>query len=224
MKLGQTIQKIRNDNNLTQSDFAEFFHVTRQTVSNWENEKSYPDLLTLIEISNRFNITLDSMLKDDIEVTEKLNKDIKWGKWLKTAALVTVTAVVVLTSVRFGIWKYGTSKAENKFNEGLSKYSYEEIEVAPGISSYRIVYDEDTYFLLSKPAMPSFFGLASDIRVKDVDCCIKTDNGIATLCWSAYDGDVDDVFIDSRALVAEEKERYSDILQYGCNLYNIVYR
>ena len=154
MKLGQTIQKIRNDNNLTQSDFAEFFHVTRQTVSNWENEKSYPDLLTLIEISNRFNITLDSMLKDDIEVTEKLNKDIKWGKWLKTAALVTVTAVVVLTSVRFGIWKYGTSKAENKFNEGLSKYSYEEIEVAPGISSYRIVYDEDTYFLLSKPAMP----------------------------------------------------------------------
>ena len=53
MKLGQTIQKIRNDNNLTQRDFAEFFHVTRQTVSNWENEKSYPDLLTLIEISNR---------------------------------------------------------------------------------------------------------------------------------------------------------------------------
>ena len=46
MQLGQTIQKIRKENHLTQEEFAEIFHVTRQTVSNWENEKSYPDLLT----------------------------------------------------------------------------------------------------------------------------------------------------------------------------------
>ena len=50
MQLGQTIQKIRKENHLTQEEFAEIFHVTRQTVSNWENEKSYPDLLTLVAI------------------------------------------------------------------------------------------------------------------------------------------------------------------------------
>lgn len=55
MQLGQTIQQIRKDNNLTQEGFAELFHVTRQTVSNWENEKSYPDLLTLVAISDSFN-------------------------------------------------------------------------------------------------------------------------------------------------------------------------
>ena len=52
MQLGQTIQKIRKENHLTQEEFAEIFHVTRQTVSNWENEKSYPDLLTLVAISD----------------------------------------------------------------------------------------------------------------------------------------------------------------------------
>ena len=67
MQLGQTIQKIRKENHLTQEEFAEIFHVTRQTVSNWENEKSYPDLLTLVAISDNFHISLDKMLKEDIK-------------------------------------------------------------------------------------------------------------------------------------------------------------
>ena len=72
--------------------------------------------------------------------------------------------------------------------------------------------------------MPPFFSTASDIQGKDLDCCIETDEGIVTFCWSAYDGDVDDVIVDSRALTEEEKETYANILQYGCNLYNTVYR
>ena len=56
MRLGQTLKDIRNEYKLTQEGFAELFNVTRQTVSNWENEKSYPDLLTLIAISDKFNI------------------------------------------------------------------------------------------------------------------------------------------------------------------------
>ena len=51
------------ERNMTQEDFANIFHVTRQTVSNWENEKSYPDLQTLIRISNEFCVSLDTILK-----------------------------------------------------------------------------------------------------------------------------------------------------------------
>ena len=53
MQLGQMIAKIRKEQGLTQEAFAEKFHVTRQTVSNWENEKSYPDLQVLVDMSNR---------------------------------------------------------------------------------------------------------------------------------------------------------------------------
>ena len=65
MEVGKNISKIRKDNNLTQDDLAEKYYVTRQTISNWENGKSYPDLETLVKISNDFNISLDVLLKED---------------------------------------------------------------------------------------------------------------------------------------------------------------
>lgn len=82
MQLGQTIVKIRKDNGLTQEDFANKYNVTRQTVSNWENEKSYPDLLTLVKISDDFGISLDTMLKENPTMTEEMNKDMRLGKIL----------------------------------------------------------------------------------------------------------------------------------------------
>ena len=54
MDFGNKICKIRKDNNLTQEEFAERYNVTRQTVSSWENCKSYPDLDTLVRISDDF--------------------------------------------------------------------------------------------------------------------------------------------------------------------------
>ena len=53
--IGKKISNIRKACNMTQEEFGALFHVTRQTVSNWENEKNYPDLKTLIEISDRFS-------------------------------------------------------------------------------------------------------------------------------------------------------------------------
>ena len=49
MNIGTQILKIRKEKGLTQEEFGKIFHVTRQTVSNWENEKSYPDLQILID-------------------------------------------------------------------------------------------------------------------------------------------------------------------------------
>lgn len=50
MSIGQQISGIRKQHQLTQEKFGGLFHVTRQTVSNWENEKSYPDLQTLVNM------------------------------------------------------------------------------------------------------------------------------------------------------------------------------
>lgn len=68
---------------MSQEDFAEMFHVSRQTISNWENSKSYPDLETIIKISDSFQISLDILLKEDLIMVktfdneyEKIRKDI----------------------------------------------------------------------------------------------------------------------------------------------------
>lgn len=73
MNIGIRIIEIRKQKNMTQEDFAKIFHVTRQTVSNWENEKSYPDLQTLVQISNEFNVSLDTMLKEDMNMVKKID-------------------------------------------------------------------------------------------------------------------------------------------------------
>ena len=83
MKLGQTILDIRKERKMTQEEFAQIFHVTRQTVSNWEKEKNYPDLETLISMSDEFNISLDVMLTEDQKMVKKLNKEITFSKRLK---------------------------------------------------------------------------------------------------------------------------------------------
>ena len=64
MQLGQAIAQIRKERGLTQEAFAKVFNVTRQTVSNWENEKSYPDLSTIVKISDEL-MSLDVLLKGD---------------------------------------------------------------------------------------------------------------------------------------------------------------
>lgn len=104
MQLGKTIVKIRKENELSQEDFAKKFNVTRQTVSNWENEKSYPDLPTLIKISNEFGYSLDTMLKENPDIVEDMNKDIKlvklankmWKRRLPIAIGGTICGVLLI--------------------------------------------------------------------------------------------------------------------------------
>ena len=59
MNIGNQISNIREERQLPQEEFGRLFHVTRQTVSNWENEKSCPDLQILVDMSEQFEISLD---------------------------------------------------------------------------------------------------------------------------------------------------------------------
>ena len=61
-KIGKFIKKIRIKNNLSQSEFASKLGVTFQAVSKWENGKNLPDILTLKQISNEFNVNIDEII------------------------------------------------------------------------------------------------------------------------------------------------------------------
>lgn len=75
MNIGNQISNIRKEQQLTQEEFGRLFHVTRQTVSNWENEKSYPDLQILVDMSNQFEISLDTLLKEDSKMVKAIDKE-----------------------------------------------------------------------------------------------------------------------------------------------------
>lgn len=72
MRFGERLKKARSDMNLTQGDVANELYVTRQTISSWENEKTYPDISSLIQLSNYYQISLDTLLKEDTGMREDL--------------------------------------------------------------------------------------------------------------------------------------------------------
>ena len=90
MNIGNQILNIRKENQLTQEEFGKLFHVTRQTVSNWENEKSYPDLQILIDISNQFEISLDTLIKEDSKMVKTIDKERVLGKIKKEKSIINV--------------------------------------------------------------------------------------------------------------------------------------
>lgn len=66
MDVGNQIRKYRKGMNYSQADLAEKIYVSSQTISNWENERSYPDLHNLIALSVLFNVSLDELVKGDV--------------------------------------------------------------------------------------------------------------------------------------------------------------
>ena len=87
MDIGKQISNIRKEHQLTQEEFGGLFHVTRQTVSNWENRKSFPDLQILVEISNEFDISLDTLLKGDSKMIKEMDKERVMGMFKREQSI-----------------------------------------------------------------------------------------------------------------------------------------
>ncbi len=71
MELGSQIKKYRNELSLSQDALAEKVYVSRQTISNWENDKSYPDVNSLVLLSEVFHTSIDTLIKGDVEVMKE---------------------------------------------------------------------------------------------------------------------------------------------------------
>lgn len=97
MNIGETIRELRKSRNLSQEQFAEMFHVTRQAVSNWEHDRNYPDMKVLKKISEEFGIPLDALIGDDEDYMEEVDsRGKKAARWKKTSIVLAVAVAVAL--------------------------------------------------------------------------------------------------------------------------------
>lgn len=75
MTIGEKIKSLRQSKNLTQKELAEKLNVSSQAISNWEREKGYPDISNIIQLSDLFNVSLDTLVKEDLDFKEVLLED-----------------------------------------------------------------------------------------------------------------------------------------------------
>lgn len=67
MSFGEKLQQLRKENGLSQEDLAHQLNVSRQAVSKWESQNSYPEMEKIILISELFQVSLDYLMKDNCE-------------------------------------------------------------------------------------------------------------------------------------------------------------
>ena len=74
MTIGKRIKEERLAKKWTQEQLAVKLNVSRSTVSSWEVERNYPDLETIIAISDLFGQSLDQLLREDPEMITKIKE------------------------------------------------------------------------------------------------------------------------------------------------------
>ena len=143
MDIGLKIKKLREQQKISQEELALKIFVSRQTISNWETNKSCPDVKSLITLSDIFNVSLDNFIKEDIkemrEIVEKAT--IKNFNVISVVFLIELIVVAVsaypLFSIKgnigiiiwlclFAITLYTASKIE-KFKKSYDIQTYKEI-------------------------------------------------------------------------------------------------
>lgn len=105
MELGEQLKAYRQKVPLSQEKLANRVYVSRQTISNWENNKTYPDVNSLVLLSEVFQVSLDQLIKGDIDAMKEVIRKEEIDKMKRYGAIYTVLLIAVAVSaVPFFMW------------------------------------------------------------------------------------------------------------------------
>ncbi|ODJ56253.1 helix-turn-helix domain-containing protein [Brochothrix thermosphacta] len=110
---GEKLKMLREQNDITQEKVSQKLNVTRQSVSNWENNKNYPDLTTLVTLSQLYNISLDDLLKDENNVVKSMKTELnsyRSSELIKLIIFSVLAFLLPIIGIVFGILLLCTKK------------------------------------------------------------------------------------------------------------------
>ena len=115
MTLGEKIQKLRKEKQMSQEDLAEKLKVSRQTISRWEQEQALPDLSNIIALGKIFSVSIDDLVQTDLE-NLKDNKDtVGLAKDLYAYKMRIIFGIILITRgiiMAIGLSIYGSMQNE----------------------------------------------------------------------------------------------------------------
>ena len=98
MDIGLQIKKFREQQKISQEELALKIFVSRQTISNWETNKSCPDVKSLISLSNIFNVSLDNFIKEDIKEMREIVEKTTIKKFNVISVVFLIELIVIAVS------------------------------------------------------------------------------------------------------------------------------
>jgi transcriptional regulator with XRE-family HTH domain len=201
MSIGKNIALHRKDKHWTQKELAKLMNVSDKTISSWETERTYPDINSLIQLSDYLNLSLDELIREDMTMVKRMDENMKEGKrWKKWKWLVIVTSILfvgfILLNMAWIVWS-------NRRQAELDNYSWSQEELPQEFTNLPSLYVKkgDLYVFLSvyetKSSVPylQFDNSIREITVrskKGFSLWIKNENKIIF-----YDGDSNSIELNS---------------------------
>lgn len=119
MEIGARIKEHRTAAGMSQDDLAARVYVSRQTISSWENKKTYPDVQSLLLLSEIFDATVDSLIKGDVEtMNETIERDstiMKRLSYVMLGFLLLMIACLVWICVQVFAWDWALEQTVPTF-------------------------------------------------------------------------------------------------------------
>ncbi|KRL41211.1 helix-turn-helix domain-containing protein [Lacticaseibacillus manihotivorans] len=100
MIIGEQLRNAGHQHQLSQEQIAEILGVSRQTISNWETSKSYPDIERVMRLAEIYHLSLDELLRGDQQMVKTWMAEtnvVRAGKWLGLLLALNVALAVALT-------------------------------------------------------------------------------------------------------------------------------
>ena len=116
MDIGMKIKNARIKANLTQEQVAEFLGVSRQTISNWETEKTYPDIVSVVKMSDLYHVSLDHLLKEEKPMSNYLDYLKESTNVVKSrnkfSKLILITTYLAIWAISLIVFWFFTSDSD----------------------------------------------------------------------------------------------------------------
>lgn len=157
MKLSERIKKYRQENNLTQEQFASMLFVSKQAISKWENDRGMPDVSLLPELAKILNISIDEIMgvspKREVLEEEVKNKKNKFSYKIiipiSAVLLIIIIAVIIISATKaVRLEKSLKNQTEEYINLALpniEKYDYADLSSMPADKNYQPI---DIYYFI----------------------------------------------------------------------------
>lgn len=157
MSLGQNLQFLRKRDNITQEQLAEILEVSRQSVSKWESDTTYPEMDKLLQLSNLFHCSLDDLVQKDISTQyteDKCNYD---GFMNQFSKRITTGVGLILSGVTLMLFLSEVLPSKQGFDmEALSGIVFF-LFVATAVAIFIVSGLQMSYFEKKYPYIENFY-------------------------------------------------------------------
>lgn len=102
MEIENKLKNARNEKGMTQEHAAGLLGVSRQTISNWENNKSYPDIISVIKMSDLYSVSLDHLLKENNTMNQPYQEFLEES--ISTVKARKNLSTIIILSAYFVVW------------------------------------------------------------------------------------------------------------------------